>query len=328
MAKRALITGVAGQDGSYLAELLLDKDYDVYGMVGPVRGGLLDGVIQKGGTRLHLLEGDLTDMDSLLDVASASRPDEIYNLAAMSFVGDSWEQALTTTDVNALGALRMLETLRRECPEARFLQAVSGEVFGRAHGVAQNEATPLHPRTPYGAAKAYAFFITENYRDAHGVFGSNAVLFNHESPRRGVNFVTRKITDGAARISLGLARELRMGNLDSRRDWGFAGDYVDAMWRILQQDVPEDYVIATGEAHSVREFCEIAFGRVGLDYREHVRVDEQYMRPTDVEVLLGDATKARRQLEWEPRVGFCDLVEMMVDADLERLRGQEVEPES
>lgn len=321
MAKRALITGVAGQDGSYLAELLLDRGYEVFGIVGPVLGDLLDTAIAKGGSRLHLLDGDLSDMESLLACVEDARPDEVYNLAAMSFVGESWAQALKTTDINAVGVLRLLEALRKAAPDARFMQAASGEVFGRAEGGAQNESTPLHPRSPYGVSKAYAFFITMNYRESHGMFGANAVLFNHESPRRGVNFVTRKITDGAARISLGLEDTLPMGNLDSMRDWGFAGDYVEAMWRILQQEEPDDFVIATGEAHSVREFCEIAFGRVGLDYREHVTVDERFMRPADVDVLLGDASKARERLGWEPKVSFRELVEMMVDADLARLGG-------
>ncbi|MDO8848049.1 MAG: GDP-mannose 4,6-dehydratase [Coriobacteriia bacterium] len=324
MPKRALITGVAGQDGSYLAELLLDRGYEVYGIVGPVPGDLLDAAIEKGGERLHLLDGDLTDMESLLACVNTARPDEVYNLAAMSFVGASWEQALKTTDINAVGVLRLLEALRHEAPGARFMQAASGEVFGRAEGGrAQDESTPLHPRSPYGVSKAYAHFITLNYRESHGMFCSNAVLFNHESPRRGVNFVTRKITDGAARISLGLADELLMGNLDSRRDWGFAGDYVDAMWRILQHEEPDDFVVATGEAHSVRQFCEVAFARVGLDYREYVKCDERFLRPADVDVLLGDATKARERLGWEPKVSFCDLVEMMVDADLARLKATE-----
>jgi len=322
MSPRALITGVAGQDGSYLAELLLDKGYEVYGLVGPVLGDLLDTAIAKGGKRLHLLDGDLTDMDSLLACVETARPDEVYNLAAMSFVGESWEQALKTTDINAVGVLRLLEALRQLAPDARFMQAASGEVLGRAKGRAQDETTPLHPRSPYGVSKTYAYFITMNYRESHGLFGSNAVLFNHESPRRGINFVTRKITDGAARISLGLADELLMGNLDSRRDWGFAGDYVDAMWRILQHDEPDDFVIATGEAHSVREFCEYAFAHVGLDYREYVKVDERFFRPADVDVLLGDASKAREKLGWEPKVSFRQLVEMMVDADLARLQAQ------
>ncbi len=322
MPKRALITGVAGQDGSYLAELLLAKGYDVYGIVGPVLGDLLADAMVLGGDRLHLLDGDLTDMDSLLHAVVTARPDEVYNLAAMSFVGESWEQALKTTDINAVGVLRLLEALRHECPDARFMQAASGEVFGRAHGKAQDESTPLHPRSPYGVSKTYAYFITVNYRESHGMFGANAVLFNHESPRRGVNFVTRKISDGAARISLGMAEELRMGNLDSRRDWGFAGDYVDAMWRILQQDDPGDFVIATGEAHSVREFCEAAFGHVGLDYRDYVRLDSDFMRPADVDVLLGDASKAREQLGWEPKVTFRELVEMMVDADVARISSE------
>jgi len=323
VTKRALITGVAGQDGTYLAELLLDRGYDVYGVLGPVVGELLPPIAERAGERLHLLQGDLTDMDSLLEAVTAARPDEVYNLAAMSFVGDSWKQALTTTDINAVGVLRLLEALRNECPGARFLQAASGEVFGRAKGgAAQNEATPLHPRSPYGASKAYAYFITLNYRESYGMHGNNAVLFNHESPRRGINFVTRKITDGAARIKLGLAEELLMGNLDSRRDWGFAGDYVEAMWLMLQQDDPGDYVIATGEAHSVREFCDHAFARLDLDYREYVKVDERFMRLADVDVLLGDATKARTTLGWEPKVSFRALVEMMVDADMERLSTQ------
>ncbi|MGB4441064.1 MAG: GDP-mannose 4,6-dehydratase [Coriobacteriia bacterium] len=319
MTKRALITGVAGQDGSYLAELLLDKGYEVYGIVGPVTGDLLGPAIEKGGERLHLLEGDLSDMGSLLACVTESKPDEVYNLAAMSFVGDSWERAITTTDVNAMGVLRLLEALRQEAPDSRFMQAASGEVFERAGHGAQSESTPIDPHSPYGVSKAYAYFITRTYRESHGLFGANAVLFNHESPRRGVNFVTRKITDGAARISLGMAEELRMGNLDSRRDWGFAGDYVEAMWRILQHDEPGEFVIATGEAHSVREFCEIAFARVDLDYRQYVKVDERFLRPVDAEVLLGDATKAREMLGWEPKMSFRGLVEMMVDADLARL---------
>jgi GDPmannose 4,6-dehydratase len=323
MTKRALITGVAGQDGTYLAELLLDRGYDVYGIVGPVMGDLLPPIAERAGERLHLLGGDLTDMDSLLGAVTAAKPDEVYNLAAMSFVGDSWKQALTTTDINAVGVLRLLEALRNECPDARFLQAASGEVFGRAKsGASQNEDTPLHPRSPYGASKAYAYFITLNYRESYGMHGNNAVLFNHESPRRGIAFVTRKITDGAARIKIGLADELLMGNLDSKRDWGFAGDYVEAMWLMLQQDEPGDYVIATGEAHSVREFCDHAFSRLDLDYREYVKVDERFLRPADVDVLLGDAAKARATLGWAPRVSFQQLVEMMVDADMERLTAQ------
>lgn len=322
MSKRALITGVAGQDGSYLAELLLGKGYEVYGVVGPVLGDLLDDAIAMGGDRLHLIDGDLTDMDSLLSAVALAQPDEVYNLAAMSFVGESWEHALVTTDINAVGVLRLLEALRHEAPGARFMQAASGEVFGRAQGKPQNEDTPLHPRSPYGVSKAYAYFITLNYRESHGMFGANAVLFNHESPRRGLNFVTRKITDGAARIALGRADSLPMGNLDSKRDWGFAGDYVEAMWRILQQDEPDDYVIATGEAHSVREFCEIAFGHLGLDYREYVTVDERFFRPADVDVLLGDAAKAREKLGWEPKMSFRELVQTMVDADVARLKAE------
>lgn len=320
MPKRALVTGIAGQDGSYLAELLLDKGYEVYGVVGPVLGELLSDAVAKGGDRLHLLDGDLSDIHSLMSCVATARPDEVYNLAAMSFVGESWKHALQTTDINAVGVLRLLEAIRHEAPHARFMQAASGEVFGKAQGAPQSEATPLHPRSPYGVSKAYAYFITMNYRESHGIFGSNAVLFNHESPRRGVNFVTRKISDGAVRIALGLANELHMGNLDACRDWGFAGDYVEAMWRILQHDKPDDFVIATGEAHSVREFCRVAFERVGLDYQRYVKVDAQFLRPADVEVLLGDASKARSALGWQPQVSFVQLVHMMVDADMERLR--------
>jgi GDPmannose 4,6-dehydratase len=324
MSPRALITGIPGQDGTYLTENLLARDYEVYGVVGPFMGDVLPGIAERAGSRLHLLDGDLTDMDSLLAAVEESRPDEVYNFAALSFVGDSWEQAVTTTDVNATGVVRLLEALRCGAPSARFCQAASGEVFGRTAGRAQNESTPLHPRSPYGASKAYAYFITVNYRESYGVHGSNAVLFNHESPRRSVNFVTRKITDGAARIKLGLAASLAMGNLDAKRDWGFAGDYVEAMRLMLQQDRPDDYVIATGESHSVREFCDIAFGRLGLDYRDHVTVDERFMRPADVEALLGDSAKARTALGWEPKVTFAQLVEMMVDADMERVTAEVV----
>lgn len=322
MTNRALVTGVAGQDGTYLTELLLSKGYEVFGLVGPSPDETLNSMLSEAGERLTLLRGDLTDMDSLLGAVATAMPDEVYNLAALSFVGDSWERALETTEVNAVGALRLLEALRLEAPAARFMQAASGEVFGRVQGGPQNESTPLHPRSPYGVSKAYAFFITMNYRESHGMFAANAVLFNHESPRRGLSFVTRKITDGAARIALGLADSLPMGNLDVKRDWGFAGDYVDAMWRTLQQDEPDDFVIATGEAHSVREFCEAAFERVGLEYRDYVTVDERFMRPADVDVLLGDASKAHRELGWRPTVTFRQLVDMMVDADVERVSRQ------
>jgi GDPmannose 4,6-dehydratase len=320
MPTRALITGIPGQDGTYLTESLLARGYEVYGLVGPSMGEVLPRIAGEAGGRLHLIDGDLTDMGSLFAAVEESRPDEVYNLAALSFVGDSWEQAVTTTDVNATGVVRLLEALRHVAPQARYCQAASGEVFGRTAGRAQNESTPFHPRSPYGASKAYAYFITVNYRESYGTHGSNAVLFNHESPRRSVNFVTRKITDGAARIRLGLAASLAMGNLDAKRDWGFAGDYVEAMRLMLQQDRPDDYVIATGESHTVREFCELAFGRVGLDYAEYVTVDERFLRPADVEALLGDSTKARTVLGWEPKVSFRRLVEMMVDADMERVR--------
>ena len=318
MAKRALITGVTGQDGSYLAELLLDKGYEVFGLVRRSSTDPLDR-IQHLTSRITLVRGDLSDQASLIDAVAQADPHEVYNLAAQSFVGDSWKEAVYTGDVDALGVTRLLEAIRRVNKDARFYQASSSEMFGKVHEVPQRETTPFHPRSPYGVAKVYAYYITLNYRESFGMHAGNGILFNHESPRRGLEFVTRKITDGVARIKLGLAEELRLGNLDAKRDWGFAGDYVDAMWRMLQQDEPDDYVVASGETHTVREFCEIAFGRADLDWERYVVVDPAFFRPAEVDLLLGDAGKAREKLDWEPKTSFRELVEMMVDADLARV---------
>ena len=318
MPKRALITGVAGQDGTYLTELLLGKGYEVHGVAGPYPGTFAETVAANPG-RVFSLEADLTDMDSLLAAVEASRPDEVYNFAAQSSVGDSWRDAIATTEVNAVGVLRILEALRQLSPGARFFQAASAEMFGEAPEMPQRETTPLHPRSPYAASKTYAFHIVGSYRDSYRMHASNGIMFNHESPLRGTQFVTRKITDGAVRCKLGLASELRLGNLDAKRDWGFAGDYVEAMWLMLQQDAPDDYVVATGEVHTVRDFCEAAFGRLGLDYKEFVVVDPEFFRPVDINIFYGDSTKARTVLGWEPKIGFTKIVEMMVDADMERL---------
>lgn len=319
MTRRALITGVAGQDGTYLTHLLLEKGYEVWGVPGPIPGTFREAVAANP-DRVYAVEADLADMESLLRAVEESRPDEVYNFAAQSSVGDSWADAVATTEVNAVGVLRLLEALRQLAPEARVFQAASAEMFGNAVQVPQDETTPLHPRSPYAASKTFAFHTVGSYRDSYGMHANNGILFNHESPLRGLNFVTRKITDGAVRIKLGLATELAMGNLDAQRDWGFAGDYVEAMWLMLQQETPDDYVIASGDMHSVREFCDAAFGRLDLDYREHVKVDPAFFRPVDISVLCGDPAKAKRVLGWEPKVGFRDLVEMMVDADMERLR--------
>lgn len=320
MTKRALITGITGQDGSYLAELLLDKGYEVFGLVRRASTGSFERINHL----LHkvtLISGDLADQGSLIDAVTQAQPDEFYNLAAQSFVADSWKQAEYTGDVDALGVTRVLEALRRIKPDTRFYQASSSEMFGKVKETPQTESTPFHPRSPYGVAKVYGYFITLNYRESFGMHASNGILFNHESPRRGLEFVTRKITDGVARIRLGMESELRLGNLDASRDWGFAGDYVEMMWRMLQQDEPGDYIAASGETHSVREFCEIAFARVGLDWEQYVVTDPAFMRPAEVDLLHGDSSRAREVLGWEPKVGFRDLVEMMVDADLARLSG-------
>lgn len=319
MTKNALITGVAGQDGRFLSELLIGKGYRVWGVVGPQPGEFLSWA-EKFGDSLRPIDADLRDMESLIAAVTASTPDEVYNFAAQSSVGDSWADAVATTEVNAVGVLRLLEALRIHAPDARFFQASSAEMFGNAGEHAQTELTPLHPRSPYAASKTYGFHIVGSYRDSYGMHANNGILFNHESPLRGMQFVTRKITDGVARIHLGLASTLALGNLDARRDWGYAGDYVEAMWLMLQQPEPDDFVIASGQVHTVREFCEAAFGHVGLDYREFVTVDERFVRPVDVNVLHGDPAKAKRILGWEPKVAFPQLVAMMVDADVERLR--------
>ena len=319
--KTALITGITGQDGSYLAELLLEKGYTVFGLVRRSSTVTFER-IQHIQERLELLPGDLTDQNSLLYALQQCDPHEVYNLAAQSFVQTSWNQPTLTGDVTALGVTRMLEAIRVHNPRIRFYQASSSEMFGKVQAVPQREDTPFYPRSPYGVAKAYGHWITVNYRESYDIFAVSGILFNHESPRRGLEFVTRKVTDAAARISLGLQKELRLGNLDAQRDWGFAGDYVDAMWRMLQQDAPDDYVIGTGETWSVREFCDLAFKVAGLDYREFVKTDKKFERPAEVDLLVGDPSKAKAQLGWERRVGFPDLVTMMVEADLERYRQQ------
>jgi GDPmannose 4,6-dehydratase len=318
MAKRALITGITGQDGSYLAELLLDKGYEVHGMV---RRSSTENFerIQHLTDKVRLFQADLLDQSSLVDALEEAQPEEVYNLGAQSFVPTSWRQPVLTAEFTAVGVTRLLEAIRRANPDIRFYQASSSEMFGKVREVPQSETTPFYPRSPYGVAKAYGHFITVNYRESYGLFAVSGILFNHESPRRGLEFVTRKISDGVARIKLGLADELRLGNLDAKRDWGFAGDYVEAMWLMLQAETPDDYVIATGEEHSVQEFADIAFAHAGLDRNQHVKTDPAFLRPAEVDHLVGDATKAREQLGWEPRVSFRELVEMMVDADLARL---------
>ena len=317
----ALITGITGQDGSYLAELLLGKGYRVVGIVRrssttPYEriGHLVD--------RVELVSADLLDQTSLTDVVGEYTPSEIYNLAAQSFVQTSWTQPVLTGEFTALGVTRMLEAMKKAAPKARFYQASSSEMFGKVQESPQRESTPFYPRSPYGVAKVYGHWITVNYRESFGLYAVSGILFNHESPRRGLEFVTRKVTDAVARIKLGMAKEVRLGNLDSRRDWGFAGDYVDAMWRMLQQDAPDDFVIGTGHTCSVRDLCEAAFAHVGLDYRDHVVQDPRFLRPAEVDLLVADPSKACSQLGWKPTVPFKALVEMMVDADLERQRAR------
>lgn len=314
----ALITGITGQDGSYLAELLLSKGYEVVGVArrsSTVTNERIEHLLDN----IIVMQGDLTDQGSLLGLLEEYEPTEIYNLAAQSFVPTSWRQPALTGDVTALGVTRILEAIRFVNPKIRFYQASSSEMFGKVVEVPQNEATPFYPRSPYGVAKLYGHWITVNYRESFNIFAASGILFNHESPRRGLEFVTRKITDGVARIKLGLAQELRLGNLDSQRDWGFAGDYVEAMWMMLQHDTPDNFVIGAGETHSVREFCEIAFGHVGLDYNEFVVQDERFYRPAEVDLLISDPSKARSVLGWELDVNFKELVTMMVDADVKRL---------
>jgi GDPmannose 4,6-dehydratase len=319
--KTALITGVTGQDGSYLAEFLLEKGYRVVGMI---RRSSTDSNerIEHLGERLELIQGDMLDQASLTTAIQAVRPTEIYNLAAQSFVPTSWNQPVLTGEFTGLGVTRILEAIRQTEPSIRFYQASSSEMFGKVRESPQTELTPFHPRSPYGVAKAYGHFLTVNYRESFGMYAASGILFNHESPRRGPEFVSRKVTDGAARIKLGLASELRMGNLDAQRDWGFAGDYVRAMWQMLQQSEPSDFVVATGVAHSVRELCQIAFERLGLDYERYVVIDQEFRRPAEVDHLLGDASRARSILGWEPKVGFRSLIEMMVDADFARLKAR------
>ena len=315
----ALITGITGQDGSYLAELLLGKGYRVVGIVRRSSTTPYERIAHLV-DNIELASADLLDQHSLVEAMTACRPDEIYNLAAQSFVQTSWTQPVLTGEFTAIGVTRMLEAMRKAAPDARFYQASSSEMFGKVVETPQRETTPFYPRSPYGVAKVYGHWITVNYRESYGLYAVSGILFNHESPRRGLEFVTRKVTDGVARIKLGLQRELRLGTLDARRDWGFAGDYVDAMWRMLQRDVPEDYVIGTGQTWTVRQLCEIAFRVVGLDYRDHVTQDPRFMRPAEVDLLVADPTKARRDLAWSPAVSFDELVRMMVEADLARHR--------
>ncbi|MDQ3223453.1 MAG: GDP-mannose 4,6-dehydratase [Gemmatimonadota bacterium] len=315
---KALITGVTGQDGSYLAELLLSKGYEVVGVVRRTSHHSYER-IEHLLDRIEVVAADLLDQHSLTVVLQDTRPDEVYNLAAQSYVPTSWTQPVLTGEFTALGVTRILEAVRLVHPSARFYQASSSEMFGRVTETPQRETTSFYPRSPYGVAKVYGHWITVNYRESYNLYAVSGILFNHESPRRGIEFVTRKVTDAVARIKLGRSRELRLGNLDARRDWGFAGDYVDAMWRMLQQPTPQDYVIGTGQTHSVRELIEAAFGHVGLNWQDYVVTDPRYMRPAEVDMLLADPSKAGRELGWTPKVGFHELVAMMVDADLERL---------
>ncbi len=319
MSKRALITGITGQDGSYLAELLLDKGYEVHGMV---RRSSQESFERIGHlrSRVSLHQGDLLDQYSIASLLASVEPHEVYNLAAQSFVPTSWNQPVLTGEFTGLGVTKVLEAVRHAAPKTRFYQASSSEMFGRVLETPQSEKTPFYPRSPYGVAKAYGHFITVNYRESFGLFAVSGILFNHESPRRGLEFVTRKVTHGAASIRLGLTETLSLGNLDAKRDWGYAGDYVEAMWLMLQQDEADDYVIATGETHTVRELVEVAFARVDLDWKKHVRTDPAFIRPAEVDLLVGDCSKAKKKLGWKPRVGFKELVEKMVDADLALLR--------
>jgi GDPmannose 4,6-dehydratase len=317
-ARRALITGITGQDGSYLAELLLAKEYEVFGMVRRASSENFDRIEHLVGS-VELLQGDLLDQASLVSVLEESRPHEVYNLAAQSFVPTSWNQPVLTAEFTAVGVTRLLESIRRVDPAIRFYQASSSEMFGKVREMPQNELTPFYPRSPYGVAKTYGHFITVNYRESYGLFAVSGILFNHESPRRGLEFVTRKISDGVARIKLGLADELRLGNLAAKRDWGFAGDYVRAMWQMLQREEPSDYVVAMGETHAVQEFVDLAFAHAGLDPTEYVKTDPRFLRPAEVDHLVGDPSKAKAELGWQPEVSFGELVELMVDADIERL---------
>jgi GDPmannose 4,6-dehydratase len=325
--KTALITGVTGQDGSYLAELLLKKDYEVYGIVRRSSSSNFERIkhIQDD---LKLLQGDLLDQNSLIEAIEGSCPDEVYNLGAQSFVPTSWNQPVLTGEFTALGVTRILEAIRLVNKKIRFYQASSSEMFGKVAEVPQNEQTVFYPRSPYGVAKLYAHWITVNYRESYDLFCCSGILFNHESPRRGLEFVTKKVSNGVARIKMGLSNELRMGNLDAKRDWGFAGDFVEAMWLMVQQDEPEDYVISTDEAHSVKELVEVAFDYVGLNWKDYVVIDPKFVRPAEVDLLLGDSAKARNKLKWLPKVKFEELIRMMVDYDIERYKVSEYSPKN
>ncbi len=319
--KTALITGITGQDGSYLAEFLLEQGYRVVGMVRRTSTINFDR-LKHFQDKIEIVQGDLLDQMSLIGILQEIQPDEVYNLAAQSFVPTSFSQPVLTGEFTALGVTRVLDAIRIVKPDIRFYQASSSEMFGKVREVPQNEKTPFYPRSPYGVAKVYGHWITVNYRESYNLFACSGILFNHESPRRGIEFVTHKVTHAVARIKLGLQEEVRLGNLDARRDWGYAGDYVRAMWLMLQQDEPDDYVIATGETHSVRELCEVAFGYVGLNWEDHVVVDPQFYRPAEVDLLIGDPSKARAKLGWQPTVSFEELIQMMVDADLQTLRAE------
>ena len=325
MTKTALITGITGQDGSYLAELLLEKGYRVVGMTRRSSTATFER-IQHIVEKIEIVQGDLIDQASLVEALRETRPDEVYNLAAQSFVPTSWNQPVLTGEVTALGMTRLLEAVRQVDPSIRIYQASSSEMFGKVIEVPQTENTPFYPRSPYGVAKTYAHYLTVNYRESYNMYAVSGICFNHESPRRGREFVTRKVSEHAARIKLGQLTQLKMGNLDANRDWGFAGDFVNAMYLMLQQDTPKDYVIATGTAHTVRELCEIAFRHVGLNYEDYVTIDPQFLRPAEVDHLLGDPTKIRTELGWEPKVSFEEMVAMMVDADLERFKNGKPEP--
>ena len=318
-ARRALITGITGQDGSYLAELLLSKGYEVYGIVRRSSTETFER-IRTIKDQIKLIQADLTDQVSVIGAISEAKPNEVYNLAAQSFVPTSWKQPILTGDVTALGVTRVLEAIRVVDKSIRFYQASSSEMFGKVQQIPQNESTPLYPRSPYGVAKVYGHFITVNYRESYDIYAVSGILFNHESPRRGLEFVTRKVSDAVARIKLGLSDSLSLGNLDAKRDWGFAGDYVRAMWMMLQQDTPGDYVVSSDRQHTVRDLCEAAFSHVDLNWQDYVKIDPAFQRPAEVETLLGDSSKARRVLGWKPEVDFTGLVHMMVDADLERLQ--------
>ncbi len=321
MTKRALITGVTGQDGSYLAELLLEKGYEVLGMVRRSSTVNFERIAHLQ-DKITFVPGDLLDEISMIHILQEHRPQEVYNLAAQSFVQTSFGQPVLTGETTALGVTRLLDAIRLVDPEIRFYQASSSEMFGKVYEVPQTETTPFHPRSPYGVAKVYGHWITLNYRESYGLHATSGILFNHESPRRGLEFVTRKISHTVAQIKLGLVDELRLGNLDAQRDWGFAGDYVEAMWLMLQREIPQDFVICTGQTHSVREFCEVAFGHAGLNWEEHVVVDETFFRPAEVDLLVGDATRADEMLGWKPKTSFESLVTMMVDADIDLLTGK------